>query len=88
MIDQIFQQGSVQNGAELHFLSRDRRPDHGENSGANHRTDAERSQADSTERLFQPFVGLLRIRNQLVDVFGAEDLCTQSAPSLVSEKTL
>ena len=88
MVDEIFKRRSIQNRAELHFLARDRGPDHGENSGANHCTDAERRQADRPKRLFQPFVGLLRIRNQFVDVFGAEDLCTQSAPSLVSEKTL
>src|SRR5579862_939902 len=86
MVDEIFKQRSIQNRAELHFLARDRSADHGENSRANHCTDAERRQADRPKRLLQPFVGLLRIGDQLVDVFGAEDLCTQSAPSLVGEK--
>ena len=52
MVDQIFKQRGVQNRRGLKLLSRDRRADDRKNSGADDRADAERRQAQPSERLF------------------------------------
>ena len=72
MINQIFQQGGVQDGFYLEFLTGDRRADDRENSRSDHGADTERSEAHPAKRLFQSNFGVLGIRKQLVDTLTAE----------------
>ena len=88
VVDQVFEQGRVQNGFELEFLAGDGGADHGENAGADHGADAERSKAQPAESFLQALLGVLRVGDQLVNALGAEKLCAQSPPSLCQRKKL
>jgi hypothetical protein len=61
MVDQIFQQWSIQNGFNLELLASNSRADDGENSGADHRANSKGREAQPTQRLFQPNFGVFGI---------------------------
>jgi hypothetical protein len=50
-VDQIFEQRSVDDGAELQLLTGDGGPDDGEDAGADDRADAKRGERPGAERL-------------------------------------
>src|SRR5215469_16802743 len=77
MMNQIFEQGGVQDRLHLQLLPRNRRSDHRENSGPDYRPDAERGQAQPAQRFLQPLLGVLRVSDQLVDALAAENLRLQ-----------
>src|SRR6266853_466959 len=60
-VNQIFKQGSVQDGRDLQLLSSDGGPDDSENSGTNDGANAEGSEAQPAERFFQSAFRLIRI---------------------------
>src|SRR5882762_6227204 len=64
-VNQIFKQGSVQDGRNLQLLSSDGGPDDGENSGTDDSANTEGGEAQPPERLFQSAFRLIRIGDQL-----------------------
>jgi hypothetical protein len=53
-MDQVIEDGRVQNRGSIKLLPRDCRPDGGENSRADDGADAERGQRPRTERFLEP----------------------------------
>jgi len=88
MVDEIFEQGRVEDGLELEFLAGNGRANDGEDAGADDRADAERGQTQRPERLLEALLGVLRVGDQFVDALGTEKLCAQSAPSPCKRKKL
>ena len=60
-VNQIFKQGSVQDGRDLQLLSSDGGPDNGKNSGTDDGPNAEGGEAQPPERFFQSAFRLIRI---------------------------
>src|ERR1700684_2955225 len=81
MVNQIFEQRRIQDRTELKFLPSDSRTDDREDARTNHRTDSERRQAQPAQRFLELLVRIFRIRNQPIDILGAEKLCAQSSAS-------
>jgi hypothetical protein len=50
-MDQVFEQRSIDDGAELQLLTGDRSPDNGEDAGADNGTNAKRGERPGAERL-------------------------------------
>src|SRR5579863_1171100 len=57
MVDQVFQQRSVQHGAGFEFLARNGRPDDGEDSRTDHCSDSERVETEPAGVFLRRFSG-------------------------------
>ena len=86
MIDQIFQQGSIEKRTGFELLPGDGRANNGENSRSDHGADAEGREAQPAEGLLQAFFGIFGVGDELVDALGTEKLWVQSPPSRASRK--
>jgi hypothetical protein len=83
MVNQIIEQGRVQNGGGIKFLPGDGSANYGKDSGTNHRANAKRSQRNRPEGPFEFTIRLFAIRNQFVDGLAGKKLVAQrSAPSV------
>src|SRR6266702_3456307 len=65
MVNQILQQRRVEDGRGLKFLSGDRGANDSENSGADHRADAKRGEAEPAQGFFQPEFGAFTMGNEM-----------------------
>ena len=79
MRDQKIQQRRVEDRRSVELLTSDRRADHREDAGSNHRANAQSGERDRAQGLFQPSLGLLRIRDQLIDGLATEKLVVRGA---------
>ena len=70
--DQIIQQRRIKDGGSIELLPGDGGADDGENSRADHRADAERSQRNRARGSSSAALGLFGVGDQLVDGFAAE----------------
>jgi hypothetical protein len=77
MVDQIIEQRRVKDRRGVELLAGNGRADHSENSGADHRADAQRSQRPRSKRFLEPVFRLFRVRDQLVDGLLGEELAAQ-----------
>src|SRR5579862_9441500 len=88
MVDQVFQQRSVQHGAGFEFLARNGRSDDGEDSRTDHCSDSKRGEAEPAEGFLEAFFGSIGVGDELVDALGAEKLWVQSPPSPCDRRKL
>ena len=72
VVNKILEQRRVEDGRSLEFLSGDSCANDGENAGADYSADAERSEAQPAEGLFQPEFGAFTIGNELVNILATE----------------
>ncbi len=61
MVNQVFKEGSVQDGGDLQFLPGDGGADNRKNSGTDDGADSEGSEAQPAERFFQSPLRLVRV---------------------------
>src|SRR5205814_9295901 len=77
VMDQIIENGRVENGRSIEVLAGHGRADHREDSSADHRTNAQRRQLPRPQGFSQPGFRTLRVRYELVYGLLGEQLIWQ-----------
>lgn len=78
MVHQKIERRSIQEGGSTGSLTGNCSADHSKNTGTDDRPNPECGQGQRPQRLFQACLGILRVKNQLVDGFRREDLFRQN----------
>src|SRR5215467_3673417 len=80
MVQKIVEQRRVEDRRGIELLPGNGGPNDREDSGTDHRADAESSKRPWPEGLLQAHLGVFRFGDQLVDGLGGEELRQASAP--------
>jgi hypothetical protein len=76
-MDEVVEDGGVEDGGSLEFFAGDSGADDGEDSGADDGADAERGERDGAESFLEGVAGPLGVRDEAVDIFAGEELAGQ-----------
>ncbi len=77
VVDQVIEQGRVEDRGSIELFARDGRANHGKDARANHGANAQRGERPRAQCFLQGMLGELRVADQLVDRFGSEQLLPQ-----------